>query len=1306
MLASRPLLRRWLILVGGIVGVLTAMAMIAVMAITGPLGRWAVLHFADGRELPRGLVVELDGLSGNVLQHAILEELRVSDSDGVFLIVENLSVQWNSLALFSRNFDVKALAASRIEVLRQPVPSPGTSRGGAIPSIRIGAVTIAQIALHEDVVGEAAAFSLNGRARMQGRGYLEASIVRTDREGDRLQGELTWSPQGQLDGNIDAFISGVGPLGTLFQLNGRDARLSGRMTGSPEQGNGSAMLSISDREAASTEFDWQDGRWSAHIDTDGQLLASIRSLPISLEARVHASGSLAPFWPDTVEATGAGWQILANPLDNRRTRAEIIVGQPVWTAFTGTAVSLAETRWSGTIDLSSGISADGVLELRSLDAMGTRIAAAGGALLFTRHDGQNAVFADITATALTLPEASPVTELPWIGVAFEAHQRDNFYEISGLDIHADAFAITGDVSIDPAGWIVTADTNLTINDAGLLTDQVSGAASADVRIAEGSRQGVRMDVAIDGANLQWTEARLASLLTNLRLTARVESNYSDWRLSDVRLTSDGALVRGGANGQGANWSTTLDAAVNGDVAIANATLGGGAAIAIEAQGEGLSASGNAVLSTPQFSISGREFQRPQLGLEFEISSAQQSADWQLETRTDFGNLRALGAAERSTGLIRIVVDDGQLDAFAFTARATFNENGIQASLNGQDWQIEQGEISSLEVTIFRDNSSTRITANSTGTIRDPYTLAATATLTDERVSARLSGDWAGIPIETIDPLIYRFADEIPEFHGRLATGGGNVRLRWTADNRLRVTVTDLPADILATAGALPALEGEVGFDLFLRYGDGLWTGDVTAEAEQLRIRQFRIGSAVDFNLSGRLDDGLSLTLDVRSDELAGTARLHRAGRVSGLEQLRTDAPLSGQISLGGAIEPLLALVLGDTRQLAGELSTELVVSGTTFSPQLSGITEFQNGRYVSEELGISVTNVSALANWENGALEIQRFSAQDGRSGILSATGSARNVDDGWRAETTLEFTNFNAVRRPDLNIVTTGNANITLSEQAIHIAGSAVLNRVDARPPEASAASFAEIDVTEINRPDGENGQRRRRIPVTLDYRVRANEGIFVSAETFSTEWRGDWYVTGHPTSPNIVGDAHLIYGRAILLNRAFRMEEGRVSLNGDVSSAEINLLARHQRDSITVNARVEGPVASPSLTLSSQPALPQDEILARLLFDRNSGQLSPLETATIAAQLSGQNLFGIVGGLRRAAGLDRLDFATGENGEIRVTGGEQLTDNVYLELESRGTALSSARLEWTLTPDFSLLSRLTGDTQASVALRWRTEY
>jgi translocation and assembly module TamB len=1306
MLASRPLLRRWLFRAGGIAAVMIAVAMIAVMAATGPLGRWAVLHYMDGKALPRGLVVELDGLSGNVLHRATLQQVTFRDPDGAFLIVRNLSVQWNSFALINGAFDVEAIGASRIEVLRQPALSPSTAGSGSLPALRIGSIAIAELAMHEDVVGEAATFSLRGQARMQGRGQLEANIVRTDREGDRLQGSLAWTPRGELDGSIEAFISGTGPLGMLLRLNGRNAQLSGRMTGSSGQGSGSALLRIADQDAASTEFDWQDGRWSARIDTDGQLLASIRNLPLGLEAQIHASGTLAPFWPDSIDASGAGWQVMANPLDNQRVRADIVVGQPVWTAFTGTSISLDETRWSGTIDLTSGISADGVLQLQSFTALGTNIEAAGGALLFTRNNGQNAVFADLTATSLAFPDGSPITDLPWMSLAFEAHERDNQYEISRLDMQSDAFALTGDVSIDPDGWVAAADTNLTVNDVSQFTDQATGIASADLRIAEASPAGLRLDLTINGAGLQWPQAQLGQLLRDARLTGQIESNYSDWRVSDIRLTSSGALVQGRANGRGANWSTTLDAAVNGDVAIANATLGGGAAIAVEAQGEGLSAAGSAVLSTPQFSVSGREFQRPRLGLEFEVSRERQSADWQLETQTGFGDLRALGAAERSADRVRIVVDEGQLDTFAFAALGAFDSNEISARVTAQDWQIEQGEISNLELTLVRDDTSTRFTANSTGTIRDPYTLSATATLTDERISTRLNGDWAGIPIETIDPLIYRFADDIPEFHGRLATGSGNVRLRWTAENRLRVTVTDLPADILATAGSLPALDGEVGFDLFLRHDDGQWTGDVTAQAEQLRIRQFRMESAVDFDLSGQLEEGLNLTLNVHSDELAGTARLHREGRVSELEQFRTDAPLTGQISLGGAIEPLLALVLGDTRQLAGELSTELVVSGTTYSPRLSGTTEFHDGRYVSEELGISVTNVSAQADWENGALRIRRFYAEDGRNGVLTATGSGGMSDEGWRADAMLDFTSFNAVRRPDLSIVSTGNAEITLNEQAIRIAGIAILDRIDARPPEASAASFAEIDVTEINRPDGGNGQRRRRIPVTLDYHIRADEGIFVSAESFSTEWRGDWHVTGDPASPDIIGDAHLISGRAVLLNRAFRMEEGQVSLIGDPRTAEINLLARHQRDSITVNARVEGPVASPSLTLSSQPALPQDEILARLLFDRNSGQLSPLETATIAAQLSGQNLFGIVGGLRRAAGLDRLDFATAGNGEIRVTGGQQLTDDVYLELESRGAALSSARLEWTLTPDFSLLSRLTGDTQASIALRWRTEY
>ena len=83
------------------------------------------------------------------------------------------------------------------------------------------------------------------------------------------------------------------------------------------------------------------------------------------------------------------------------------------------------------------------------------------------------------------------------------------------------------------------------------------------------------------------------------------------------------------------------------------------------------------------------------------------------------------------------------------------------------------------------------------------------------------------------------------------------------------------------------------------------------------------------------------------------------------------------------------------------------------------------------------------------------------------------------------------------------------------------------------------------------------------------------------------------------------------------------------------------------------------------------------------------------------------MVGQLRDFAGIDRLDLSTDADGNIAVTGGRRFGNNVYVEVGSSGaSALSQALVEWELTPQLSILSRVSADTNAEVAIRWRRDY
>src|SRR5690606_2292061 len=97
-------------------------------------------------------------------------------------------------------------------------------------------------------------------------------------------------------------------------------------------------------------------------------------------------------------------------------------------------------------------------------------------------------------------------------------------------------------------------------------------------------------------------------------------------------------------------------------------------------------------------------------------------------------------------------------------------------------------------------------------------------------------------------------------------------------------------------------------------------------------------------------------------------------------------------------------------------------------------------------------------------------------------------------------------------------------------------------------------------------------------------------------------------------VGGFELIRGRLSILGQRIDFDSGSVTLIGDLDPF-VDLNARIAGNGITVIVRVTGGASEPEITFSSDPMLPQDEVLSRLIFDRGVGELSPLQIAQLAA-------------------------------------------------------------------------------------------
>ncbi|MDP8912210.1 MAG: translocation/assembly module TamB, partial [Pseudomonadota bacterium] len=161
------------------------------------------------------------------------------------------------------------------------------------------------------------------------------------------------------------------------------------------------------------------------------------------------------------------------------------------------------------------------------------------------------------------------------------------------------------------------------------------------------------------------------------------------------------------------------------------------------------------------------------------------------------------------------------------------------------------------------------------------------------------------------------------------------------------------------------------------------------------------------------------------------------------------------------------------------------------------------------------------------------------------------------------------------------------------------------------------------------------------------------------------------------------------------------------------LDIVAEGRVQGINAEIRVTGRGQRPEIAFTSTPALPQDELLSRLLFGTSITNLSAPEALQLAAAVASLNNSG--GGLdpinavRAATGLDRLrilpaDIATGQGTSIAA--GKYIGRRVYVEVITDARGYSATRLEYQITRWLSLLSSISTIGRQSVNVRVSKDY
>ena len=1335
----------------------------AITALHGAPGRWIAMAALNGRELPGAGRIELTGVRGDMLAHPRIAHLTLSDAEGVWLEAHGVSLDWRGRAALGGLIDIDALTIERLDVLRRPVAAPASGAsggsGGAGFRIILGDARIDRVSLAEGVAGPAALLRIDGAlsefSATGGRARL--AIERLDAPGDHLNALLTLTDSA-ISGEIEAQGAAGGPLAALLRLPDRDIALTAALSGDRHSGGGRFDLTAGGEDAAAGDLAWTETRWNmdaiARPDIWSPDLAE--TLTPGGGAALAAEGALPGFSITRLDVSAP---------DVRARISRIETGWQVDADVSGALIDRFETgpfragslSWAGQVETQGGLSGDGVLTVSGPVLERLSADAINGALNFERLGSDWRIDTaldldqprfDAAETSRAAPDLGESARLTFTG-AWRSGERRLDIEQARIWARPGELRISG--RIDLAARRILIDYESAITDIASLTDRASGPVSATGRIdGPFDRAGLDISAQVEASQIELDPA-LAPYAGNLSAAFDIRLDGAAWNARRIHLQSDRLSIEASGVGRALErWRFGGDAALAAGFRQSGLSLDGALAAAFEVEGGGGPIAWRIALATPSADLGGRRLDSPRLEAEGDFNAGALEGDWRFGAQMDGEALSAYGAIAHEPGASRLEIEQAELLGLTLSGEADYEGDRLAArsrlrpagetpswalrvDYEGQPDAVMEGDFDARLETLATVRvggidlvrgmatatgplSDLALSLNADGWMKERFELSARgdAAISPDGVSLRLSpqGAWGEYALTSEGALTARAGRTGQAAAGRLRLNGGALDFDYRAQNgsgEIAIEASHLPVRLVSDLSGLPPLDGRFDVSAELDRTGGVWTGAAQASADAIRAADAPVDAAARLDASLTLTQAAaSLTAAIDSELFSGALDLERGGRVSRpSDLLDAEAPLSGRFRAEGRLANLSPVFLRGDRNLTGRISSEGSITGSRASPRLTGSLVLREGRFVAPSDGLDIREMEVDARLDNEEILIDRLSARDRQGGELSGEGRI-DLAGGLVGEARLDFTRFRAVERAELDVTASGDAHLRLDNEAITITGEARIDRLDARPAGGGGGGVAVIDVEEINLPpDREPGGSGRSRPIRFDYRVSAANGLYATGGSFDTEWSADLHLTGTSRSPELAGEMRLLAGTAYVFNRRFVLQrDGAVMFDGPVQDATLSLSAVHSRADFTATARISGEADSPEITLSSTPALPQDEILARLLFDRSSNQLTAFETAQLASQLSGGGLLTMIGRLRAAAGVDRLDIEAGENGGLAVTGGRRFGDDVYVELQSSGTELAAAQVEWTLTPDLSLLSRLTGDTRASVSIRWRTEY
>jgi len=674
---------------------------------------------------------------------------------------------------------------------------------------------------------------------------------------------------------------------------------------------------------------------------------------------------------------------------------------------------------------------------------------------------------------------------------------------------------------------------------------------------------------------------------------------------------------------------------------------------------------------------------------------------------------------------------GTLAAASVTGRATDVRGrlGLDAKIAADDFAQPGLAIKDAAVTAAGDLAALRLTAKVDGSQgAKPFDLATrlqadVAGETKQVALQSLAGSFAEQPIKLERTATLRMAGASYGLQD-LDLSFGRARLR--ADATLgggrasaKASLAPTPLAMFQAFGA-PELGGTVALDLDVSGSSAAPKIDLVVDAKGVKARGKDQQTVPPANLAlragvagGQLDASAELA-GVMDDPLRLQAALPlRIGLEPFAFELPTDRPIQGSLTGRTDLGRIAQILVLDGQRLQGLLTIDARFAGTLDRPLADGSIAVANGLVEDSISGVLLRDLTLRIVGDQGRINLATLSARDRRDGTLNGSGSLDLGDSSLTGlKTGLELANLQVYNAEFGKAWLSGNVDVSGQLPNLDVLSRLKVERADIRLPNPPPGKPPTLPVSIKGAPPAPPPPAPSGPPlrIGLDIKVDMPEKLYVRGRGLESEWRGKIEVTGTADDPLVVGSIDFHRGFLTLLDRRFSIDQGTITFSGAKPPIpEIDIKASAEASGgFTGIVQITGPATKPKLELSSDPEAPQDEVVARIMFDRSSGGISPFQGLRLAAaiqelQSGGDGLIGIG---REALGVDTFDLSGSGGADTTASAGKYISDNVFLEVQQGVTPGSAkATLEIELTPSLSTETQI-GQQGTGSRLNWTYDY